>query len=168
MPEIVFEDFVARGRVEFCLRADAADHELPHEFPLESAGEPQALLRFARYLDQRAALHWWHRNVAKAQLGLQGWRRRCVYPDFVFGLQRDDDTGRIVLMETKGLHLAGSTDTDYKRALFERLTNAFRDERAHKSGELILEGSATEDIVCDLIFDQAWEGALEDRYFTPC
>jgi len=69
-------------------------------------------------------------------------------------------------METKGLHLAGSTDTDYKRALFERLTAAFRDERGQRSGELILEDVAEERIVCDLIFEQAWEGALEKRYFA--
>ena len=178
--------------IEFRLRADSTDYEMPQELTLESGGAAQALLRedgqligrsllepalrtadmnefevrFAGYLDQRAALHWWHRNVAKSQLGLQGWRRHRVYPDFVFGLQGEGEARRIVLMETKGLHLAGSTDTDYKRALFERLTAAFRDERGQRSGELILEDVAEERIVCDLIFEQAWEGALEKRYFA--
>lgn len=192
LAQSVFEDFVAQGRIEFRLRADSTDYEMPQELTLESGGAAQALLRedgqligrsllepalrtadmnefevrFAGYLDQRAALHWWHRNVAKSQLGLQGWRRHRVYPDFVFGLQGEGEARRIVLMETKGLHLAGSTDTDYKRALFERLTAAFRDERGQRSGELILEDVAEERIVCDLIFEQAWEGALEKRYFA--
>lgn len=39
---------------------------------------------FACYLDDDAALKWWHRNVAKAgQYHLQGWRKQKVYPDFI-------------------------------------------------------------------------------------
>ena len=106
---------------------------------------------------------WWHRNVAKTQLGLQGWRRHRVYPDFVFGMHSDGATQRVVLMETKGLHLAGSADTAYKRDLFDRLSAAFRDERARRSGELILAGASSEQVICDLIFEPAWEGTLESR-----
>jgi hypothetical protein len=69
----------------------------------------------AGYLDQQAALRWWHRNVARSQYGLQGWRRHRVYPDFVFALTHTDGAQRMVLLETKGLQLAGSIDTDYKQ-----------------------------------------------------
>lgn len=82
--------------------------------------------RVAGYLDSRQALQWWHRNVAKKQYGLQGWKRNKVYPDFVFGQYLDGERSRIVLLETKGEHLAGATDTEYKRALLDRLTQLLR------------------------------------------
>lgn len=188
----VFEQFVKEGRIEFCLRADAADYELPSEMSLDLTGKPIPLTRqdarvvemsllepairlpdmndfeiaFAGYLDEKAALRWWHRNVAKTQYGLQGWKRYKVYPDFVFCVVRQDGGSRIVLMETKGLHLQGNVDTDYKRALLERLTAVYRDERWSRAGELVLTGGRAEEVVCDLVFDQAWQGVLDKRYFS--
>ena len=191
LAEAVFARLVAEGRIEFRLRADPADYELPHDMTLPMNAPPRPLARpdaraieksllepalrtpdmneweaaFAGYLDERAALRWWHRNVAKTQYGLQGWRRHKVYPDFVFGRITRDGATQTVVMETKGLHLQGP-DTAYKRALLERLTHAFRDERGSVAGELVLEGG-TEDVVCDIVFDEAWRGAMDQRYFAP-
>ena len=190
LAEAVFASLVAEGRIEFRLRADKADYELPHDATLLMSGKPRALTRddarsieksllepalltpdmneleadFAGYLDERAALRWWHRNVAKTQYGLQGWRRHKVYPDFVFGRVTSKGGTQIVVMETKGLHLQGP-DTDYKRALLERLSQAFRDERASPSGELVLEGG-TEDVVCGIVFNDAWRGVMDKHYFA--
>lgn len=188
----VFDAGVAAGRIEFRLRADATDYELPSAATLAISGKPQPLLRedgiqpitksllepalrtpdindfeaqFAGYLDERAALHWWHRNVAKTQYGLQGWRRHRVYPDFIFGVLRGDGQTRTVVMETKGLHLAGSIDTTYKERLLRKLTHAFADARGAKAGQLALAG-AQADVVCDLLFDEAWRGSVEGRYFS--
>lgn len=111
------------------------------------------------------ALRWWHRNVAKAQYGLQGRQRHKVYPDFVFAHVAGDGQPRMVVLETKGLHLQGP-DTAYKQALLARLSAAFRDERYASSGELVLEGGR-ERLVCDLVFDAAWRGELDQRYFDP-
>jgi type III restriction enzyme len=193
LAQTLFNRLVAEGRIEFRLRADATDYELPHEVEIDLNTPPQALLQhdglhpveksllepalrlpdmnaleagFAGYLDAKEALTWWHRNVAKTQFGLQGWRRHKVYPDFVFGQLTHDGRSRTVLMETKGLHLQGSDDTAYKQALLQRLSEAFRDERRHKAGELVLEGPADEEVRCDLIIDQAWRGALEARWFA--
>lgn len=189
--QVVFNQFVKDGRIEFSLRADAADYELPAEATLQLTGKPRPLLRpdarpversllepalqtpdmndfeaqFAGYLDGKTALEWWHRNVARTQYGLQGWRRHKVYPDFVFGLLKQSGDARVVLMETKGMHLDGS-DTRYKQALLERLSQAFKDERHVRAGELLLTGSGKQEVVCDLIFDQAWQGLLEKRYFA--
>lgn len=186
----VFDAGVAAGRVEFCLRADKTDYELPLEYELRLSGPAQPLTRgidareaqksllepalrtrdmnaleqaVAIYLDEKEALRWWHRNVARAQYGLQGWQRHKVYPDFVFAHVAGDGPDRLVLLETKGLHLGGS-DTAYKQALLDRLTQAFGDERFASAGELVLEGGR-ERLVCDLVFDQAWRGALEQRHF---
>jgi len=37
----------------------------------------------AVYLDAEQSLIWWHRNVARHQYVLQGWRRERIYPDFL-------------------------------------------------------------------------------------
>ena len=75
-----------------------------------------------------------------------------------------DGHNQLVVLETKGLHLEGSKDTDYKRALLERLSAAYRDERTAVVGKLTFDGPA-EELVCDLVFDEAWRGVLERRYF---
>ncbi len=189
LAENLFARLAADGRIEFRLRADLSDYELPQQATLALTAKPRALGRsdaravvksllepalhmpdmndleaaFAGYLDEQAALRWWHRNVAKTQYGLQGWRRHKVYPDFVFARVAVAGRTQIVVMETKGLHLQGP-DTAYKQALFERLGAAFRDERRPALGELVLEGEG-EDLVCDLVFDDAWRGAMNQRYF---
>jgi len=186
----VFDAGVALGQIEFRLRADAADFELPDEFSLALSGQAQPLARadgravekslfepaitaltdsglerdVACYLDSQAALQWWHRNVAKSQYGLQGWKRNKVYPDFVFARLGDAGDARLVVLETKGQHLAGSNDTLYKQALLERLTQAFADESLVPVGGLELVGQA-QSVVCDLVFDGDWKGTLNARQF---
>jgi type III restriction enzyme len=191
LAEGLFGRLLQEGRIEFRLRADAQDYALPTEYTFQVSGKPQWLqresdgqpmersllapalrlpdmndfeVRVAGYLDQQSAVRWWHRNVAKAQVGLQGWKRHKVYPDFVFALRVEGQVSRLVLLETKGLHLQGE-DTTYKSKLFERLSAAFDDERAKRVGSLELEGAGSESVVCDLVFDQAWQGTLAQRYF---
>lgn len=192
LAQTVFERLVQEGRIQFRLRADATDYELPTAASLDLAVQPPSLQRpdarvveksllepalrspdmnefevaFAGYLDQKAALRWWHRNVARTQYGLQGWKRQKVYPDFVLALVTQNGQSRTVVMETKGLHLEGFSDTTYKQALLERLTAAFQDERLARAGELVLESAEKADVVCDLVFDQNWPGTLEQRYFS--
>jgi type III restriction enzyme len=74
---------------------------------------------------------------------------------------------RTVLLETKGLHLKGAEDTDYKRQLLERLTAIYRDERAVRAGELALTTDGEANLVCDLLFGaSAWANTMEGRYFA--
>ncbi|MDO8439887.1 MAG: DEAD/DEAH box helicase family protein, partial [Polaromonas sp.] len=190
LAQSVFETCVANGEVEFRLRADATDYEIPDEFALEVSSK-QPLVRnddgklvekslfepaltaltdsglerdVACYLDSQAALRWWHRNVAKSQYGLQGWKRNKVYPDFVFARLTEQGGQKLVVLETKGLHLAGSSDTAYKQLLLQRLTEAFADESLIPAGGLELVGQA-QSVVCDLVFDGDWRGTLNARQF---
>jgi type III restriction enzyme len=190
--EAMFAELVAAGRIEFALRADGGDYELPTGAELALGGKPEGLLNtdgmpaaksllvpalkngmneleagFAGYLDAKQAVHWWHRNVARTQYGLQGWKRHKVYPDFVFGLVNQGRGQHLVLIETKGGHLGGSEDTQYKAALLARLEQAFRDERWTSVGELALTDAADRTVLhCDLLMDTAWQGALEKRWFS--
>jgi type III restriction enzyme len=192
LAQAVFEHCMQQGWVEFRLRADATDYALPQAFALELSGKPTPLIRddarlvekslfepalaaltdsglerdVACYLDSQAALQWWHRNVAKAQYGLQGWKRNKVYPDFVFARVSGDGQNKVVVLETKGLHLAGSDDTHYKQVLLQRLTQAYAAQSLSSVGEVELIGDR-QGLVCDLVFDTAWQGSLAARHFRP-
>ena len=54
---------------------------------------------------------------------MQGWKRGRIYADFVFTLRADepdpnDSFHQVFVMETKGVHLKRTEDTDYKRSVF--------------------------------------------------
>ncbi len=83
--------------------------------------------KFAYYLDEERALQWWHR-VAARQRGeyyLQGWKRGRIYPDFVAMANEIDGVTHVLIFDTKGEHLAGNLDTEYKRKVLETLEGAF-------------------------------------------
>ena len=82
---------------------------------------------FARYLDEQKALTWWHR-VAVRQQGdyyLRGWKRDRIWPDFVAMAGNTAGKPHVLVFETKGEHLKGNDDTEYKRRVFETLEGAF-------------------------------------------
>jgi len=90
-----FNGLVEQGLVQFSLKADAMDYELPYAAEWVLPRQPPVLqhadahaieksllepvLRtpdmneldaaFAAYLDQKTALRWWHRNVAAPNMG---------------------------------------------------------------------------------------------------
>ena len=83
---------------------------------------------FARYLDEQRALRWWHK-IAARQRGdyyLRGWKRDRIWPDFV-AMSSVETAGKseVLVFETKGEHLRGNPDTDYKQRVLETLEDAF-------------------------------------------
>ena len=110
---------------------------------------------FALYLDKSDSISWWHKIAARQQYHLQGWRRQNVYPDFV-ACRRDDRT--LLILETKGVHLKGNEDTDYKKQLLETLEAAYN--QAIDRGEMkVCEPPA----VFRMMFEDRWKeqvGAL--------
>lgn len=83
--------------------------------------------KFARYLDEQKALRWWHR-VAVRQSGdyyLRGWKQERIWPDFIAMGGEIEGKPHILMFETKGEHLKGNADTDYKRRALETLQNAY-------------------------------------------
>ncbi len=140
------------GTIQFALRGDDHDWHAPFDLPtgqLESAApllsashgplERSLFLPVYRaelndeeqgvavYLDRESAVRWWHRNgTGRGSYGLRGWRRGNVYPDFMLAATRDEASReRVVVLETKGVHLAGNEDTAYKTALLQKLTDKF-------------------------------------------
>ena len=110
---------------------------------------------FALYLDKSDSISWWHKIAARQQYHLQGWRRQNVYPDFVACRQ---DDGKLLILETKGVHLKGSDDTNYKKKLLDTLETAYN--QALDRGEMkVCEPPA----VFRMMFEDRWKeevGAL--------
>ncbi len=82
---------------------------------------------FALYLDQAKALQWWHR-VAVRQDGeyfLRGWRQDRIWPDFVAVMNAKSDKPGLLIFETKGTHLEGHEDTDYKKRVLKALQDSY-------------------------------------------
>ena len=146
--EAVFRDKVARDDIRFRLETDERlNYELGRSFEVFAAKEERILQGehaspiqrslfeplfesgfnrlekdFALYLEKSNALYWWHRIAARQDYYLQGWRRQRVYPDFVACRKED---GKLLILETKGVHLKGSEDTSYKKKLLATLEDAY-------------------------------------------
>jgi type III restriction enzyme len=172
--EALFRADVEAGRIQFRLRLDGNNWPMPdHVLTIEPANSPDltggdgaALNRslfspvyrselngeeqnVAVHLDGDAAVKWWHRNVAKANYGLQGWKRGRIYPDFIFATGGNAGAGRVVVLETKGDHLQ-NPDTDYKRAVLNFLTESFAWDQAVPAGQLQIEMTG-ETVECALV-----------------
>jgi len=160
--EALFKAEVANGTIQFRLRLDGRNWRMPfvtETFEPEGArqllgknGGPLERSLFspvyeaelngderevAVYLDGESALKWWHRNVARSQYAVQGWRRAKIYPDFIFAVKRQDGTSRITLLETKGDQL-DNLDTAYKREVLKLMSQNFAWDETVPAGKLEL------------------------------
>lgn len=109
----------------------------------------------AWYLDGESAVKWWHRIAVRQDWSLQGWQRGRVYPDFLACVTGDSSgVVRFTVLETKGLHLAGSADTEYKEKLFKLLTQ--HSQTAVNAGELIVE-HGRQNVRFELLLQNDWQ-----------
>jgi type III restriction enzyme len=114
----------------------------------------------ACYVDGKAATHWWYRNVARSQYGLQGWRKHKVYPDLVVAVRQQSGVERMLVLETKGQHLKGNDDSAYKRDLLDLLTGSYQGQVV---GSMQLDLGDKRDVHCELVLENDWQvrmGAL--------
>lgn len=181
--EALFKAEVAAGRIQFRLRLDGRNWRMPFSVEttepenarqlLNRAGGPLEKSLFAPvyenelnsderdvavYLDGEKTLAWWHRNVARTQYGLQGWKKAKIYPDFIFAVQREGEAKRITVLETKGDQL-DNLDTAYKREALTFLTDHFRWDEATPVGELELVNNG-ETVEGTLILMSEWKAKL--------
>jgi type III restriction enzyme len=181
--EALFKAQVGAGRIQFRLRMDGRNWRMP--FSLETSepenarqlvnrtGGPLERSLFspiyerelnsderdvAVYLDGDEALTWWHRNVARTQYGIQGWKKSKIYPDFIFAVYREGENKRITILETKGDQL-DNLDTVYKREALDFLSRHFKWDDAIPVGELQLVNSG-ETIEGTLILMSEWRAKL--------
>ena len=106
---------------------------------------------FAYYLDEERALQWWHR-VAARQRGeyyLQGWKQGRIYPDFVAMTNEIVGVTHVLIFDTKGEHLAGNLDTEYKRKVLETLEGAF-----NTAGRMVVRDGPKREGIFQLVFSE--------------
>lgn len=113
----------------------------------------------AWYLDTRESVNWWHRiAVNRGSYSLQGWQRHRVFPDLLACVHGEKDGKyRFSVLETKGQHLKGNDDTEYKRKLFELLTGHV--DTAINAGELDL-GKDQQGISFTMLMEESWAQEL--------
>ena len=188
LAESCFREAIAAHRIQFRLRADSHNWQVPKDLPTTQPVSAPLLYRpsdaqpaqkslfapvyradfnsleadFACYLDEDSALDWWFRNVAKKSYALQGWRRHKVFPDFVFAISTQREN-KLVVIETKGDHLTGP-DTLYKQAFLGTLTEAFERADLTSVGELEMVMEDDTVVVCDLVFGADWQTQLHTRH----
>lgn len=184
--EAYFKQAVADGRIQFRLRLDGCNWIMPSDMETSEAENAPQVVRndgtplekslfapvyqvelngderdVAVYLDADEALVWWHRNVAKSQYGLQGWKRNRIFPDFIFAAQKNGDAKRITVLETKGDQL-DNLDTAYKRDLLNFLSDNFAWDTATSAGELQLVNNSGVTVQCALVLMSDWKSKVPD------
>ena len=116
--------------------------------------------KFARYLDEQKALRWWHRvaTVQKGDYYLKGWKQGKILPDFIAMSGEDDGRPSIFVYETKGEHMQGSDDTDYKRRVLEALEEAFN------YGTMTVRGGPAKGVFRMVFNEEEFSSALAELY----
>ena len=182
--EKLFKSKVIEGNIQFRLRLDSHNWRMPFSIEtlepenarqlVNKTGGPLEKSLFspvyendlnndeqdvAGYLDGEKALSWWHRNVARTQYGIQGWKRAKIYPDFIFAVQGPSVDKRIIVLETKGDHL-DNLDTAYKREVLNFLSNYFKWDDFMPAGKLDLVQNSGEIVQCTLVLMSEWKSKL--------
>ena len=175
--EAVFRKKLDRGEIRFDLETGQPNYCMVRDYVMQIGPDDKPLLRdykpvqltlfepvferefdselekrFACYLDEERALRWWHRVAVRQQENyyLRGWKQGRIFPDFVAMTTEDMDDKRVLIVDTKGEHLGGNADTEYKRKVLETLQGAFN----HAGTLKVREGSALKGVF-RLVFNES-------------
>ena len=153
MAETAFTDKLAKSEISFSLETGKPNYKMVEHYkipkppndglmpgndgrliqlalfePVYSAQFDSSLeLNFAKYLDEQKTLRWWHRVAARQSRDyyLRGWKPDRIWPDFIAMGGEIDGKPQVLVFETKGAHLSGNPDTEYKKRVLETLQNAY-------------------------------------------
>ncbi len=111
-------------------------------------------------INKKEVVEWWHRLAVKGtEYSIQGWKRERIYPDFLVKLEAGKDgLERLYFIESKGEHLEGNKDTEYKQKLFDAINGSLAG-KAKPKGELKLIQSK-EEMSFHMVFEGEWENSL--------
>lgn len=125
IPDSVRIESKGGGAIEPLMHPDGGALENSLFDFVEKEGQNQYEREVALVLDRDANVLWWLRNkVGPENFTIQGYKRTRIYPDFVVQSRFEGKPmNRVLVIESKGQHLEGNRDTDYKRKVatyFER------------------------------------------------
>lgn len=186
MAEAHFKESLRDGRIVFELQASEIDWEAPEEdvitvpeaarVAVGSDGNPMQKslfepeyestmndleMKVAVELDGKPVVDWWLRSVVKpSSYYLYGWQKQRIYPDFVVSIGSKTEALERLVFETKGSHLTGNQDTEYKRRVFEALTSASQAAQDARLGDLGLEVRSAK-ISFSLLSENSWQAEID-------
>ena len=174
--EQIFRRKLEQGEIKFDLETGEPNYKLRDKYEIEVRANDRPLTRygnpvqlslfepvfeqhfdnefekkFAYYLDERRALQWWHR-IAVRQRGeyyVQGWKQGRIYPDFVAMTSEFGGVTRVLLFDTKGEHLGGNLDTQYKEKVLKTLEDTF-----NAAGTMRVREGTTREGIFQLVFSE--------------
>ncbi len=145
LTKAAFEELHAKKRLSFYLECVEGRFEIPSEIELRRTSlrrlrhadndedvqrslfdyVPDDLNEYeknvALFMDRHPQVLWWYRNlVGEGSFAIQGHRRNPIYPDFVVQKGepgKNQPVAKVLVVESKGKHLQGNEDTNYKRDL---------------------------------------------------
>ena len=174
--EQIFRKKLERGEIRFDLETEEPNYKLRNTYQIEVRADDKPLTRygnpvqlslfepvfeqhfdnefekkFAYYLDERRALQWWHRIAARqrGEYYVQGWKQGRIYPDFVAMMREFSGLTRVLIFDTKGEHLAGNLDTDYKEKVLKTLEDTF-----NNAGTMTVREGTTRAGIFQLVFSE--------------
>ena len=120
----------------------------------------------ASFLDEQSRLYFWYRNVPHHGYFVQGWQKSCIYADFIFTTKDEDKTvkdyRKVFVLETKGKHLKGYSDTEYKKSVF-----ALCNEHAkRKAWNELVPAMRGKEITYEIVMQDEWERRLNGLLAT--
>lgn len=80
--------------------------------------------KIAYLIDNKESIIWWARNSAgdKKWYYVRGWKKGKIFPDFIIAKKNKTNSLELVyVIESKGEHLIGNLDTQYKKSVFDSL-----------------------------------------------
>jgi len=116
------------------------------------------------FLEDQDKLYFWYRNIARNDYGLQAWRKDKIYADFIFTIydKTRRDVGKVYVLETKGEHLAGNRDTEYKKSVFD-LCNQLLNKAVLGS---IKNGDICSEVEYKVVTEDEWQRELKNVFVS--
>jgi type III restriction enzyme len=103
--------------------------------------------KVGQILDNQAKILWWFRNKAgKDWYAIQGWKEYKIRPDFVAAKKKGEDKFELLyVIESKGEHLSGNPDTQYKKSVLDLMTKQRKEKKIYAYQTKLPFGKVNED-----------------------
>ncbi|HEV7926694.1 MAG TPA: hypothetical protein VGR14_15150 [Verrucomicrobiae bacterium] len=130
----------------------------------ERAGFNQYEANVALVLDRHPEVLWWYQNkVGRDSFAIQGYRKNRIHPDFVVQNGKDrKPVARVLVVESKGQHLSGNPDTEYKRKMAGHFEKIGKEVSWQKLGEGFDKQEFRFQILDEGLYD-SWKDELSKR-----
>lgn len=91
--------------------------------------------KVGQILDNQEKILWWFRNKTSKSKGwyaIQGWKEYKIRPDFVAAKKKGRDEFELLyIIESKGQHLSGNADTQYKKSVLDLMTKQKKEKKIY-------------------------------------